>query len=123
MDMSHTLLKTQPNRFGALRPRDLIIWGVFAAVMVVAPWLFTSSLAVTMLSQIGIAIVACLSKLRQALFTAAQLPGALFGGADLYQTHFAAAANIVGGDFRGAELTYADFRHRHQKLYLDILGE
>ena len=61
MDMSHTLLKTQPNRFGALRPRDLIIWAVFAAVMVVAPWLFTSSLAVTMLSQIGIAIVACLS--------------------------------------------------------------
>jgi branched-chain amino acid transport system permease protein len=49
------------NRFGALRPRDLIIWAVFAAVLIVAPLLFTSSLAVTMLSQIGIAIVACLS--------------------------------------------------------------
>ena len=54
-------MKQGANRFGALRPRDLIIWAVFAAVMIVAPWLFTSSLAVTMLSQIGIAIVACLS--------------------------------------------------------------
>ena len=61
MDMSQTLLKNPPNRFGALRPRDLIIWAVLAAVMVVAPLMFTSSLAVTMLSQIGIAIVACLS--------------------------------------------------------------
>ena len=42
-------------------PRDLIIWGVFALVLLVAPQIFTSGLAVTMLSQIGIAIVACLS--------------------------------------------------------------
>ena len=54
-------VKQATNRFGALRPRDLITWAVFAAVLIVAPWLFTSSLAVTMLSQIGIAIVACLS--------------------------------------------------------------
>ena len=54
-------MKQAANRFGALRPRDLIIWAVFAAVLIVAPLLFTSSLAVTMLSQIGIAIVACLS--------------------------------------------------------------
>jgi branched-chain amino acid transport system permease protein len=49
------------HRFGALGPRDLIIWGVFALVLLVAPLIFSSGLAVTMLSQIGIAIVACLS--------------------------------------------------------------
>ena len=49
------------NKFGALGPRDLIIWGVAVVVMGVAPLLFTSSLAITMLSQMGIAIVACLS--------------------------------------------------------------
>jgi branched-chain amino acid transport system permease protein len=49
------------NRYGALGPRDMIVWGVAAAVMLVAPWIFSSGLAVTMLSQMGIAIVACLS--------------------------------------------------------------
>jgi branched-chain amino acid transport system permease protein len=39
----------------------LAVWGIFAALLAVAPLVFTSSLAVTMLSQIGIAIVACLS--------------------------------------------------------------
>jgi branched-chain amino acid transport system permease protein len=42
-------------------PRDFIVWGLAAVVMLVAPLAFTSSLAVTMLSQMGIAIVACLS--------------------------------------------------------------
>lgn len=42
-------------------PRDLIIWGIFALLFAVAPLVFRSGLAVTMLSQIGIAIVACLS--------------------------------------------------------------
>ncbi len=42
-------------------PRDLIIWAVFALLFAVAPLVFRSGLAVTMLSQIGIAIVACLS--------------------------------------------------------------
>jgi branched-chain amino acid transport system permease protein len=49
------------NRYGALGPRDLIIWGLGAVLMLVAPLLFTSSLSITMLSQMGIAIVACLS--------------------------------------------------------------
>jgi branched-chain amino acid transport system permease protein len=49
------------RRYGALGPRDLIVWGLFALVLLVAPLVFTSSLAITMLSQIGIAIVACLS--------------------------------------------------------------
>ena len=38
-----------------------IIWGLFALLMVVAPKLFTSSLSHTMLSQMGIAIIVCLS--------------------------------------------------------------
>ena len=38
-----------------------IIWSLFAIVLVVAPMLFTSSLSHTMLSQMGIAIIVCLS--------------------------------------------------------------
>jgi branched-chain amino acid transport system permease protein len=38
-----------------------IIWGLYALVMLVAPLVFTSSLSATMLSQIGIAIIACLA--------------------------------------------------------------
>jgi branched-chain amino acid transport system permease protein len=47
-----------------LRPRNagrLATWGVFGLVLAVAPLVFTSSLSITMLSQMGIAIVACLS--------------------------------------------------------------
>jgi branched-chain amino acid transport system permease protein len=38
-----------------------IIWGLFALVMLVAPLIFTSQLSATMLAQMGIAIIACLS--------------------------------------------------------------
>jgi branched-chain amino acid transport system permease protein len=38
-----------------------IIWGLFALLLIFAPKAFTSGLAVTMLSQMGIAIIACLS--------------------------------------------------------------
>ncbi|MFZ9334461.1 MAG: branched-chain amino acid ABC transporter permease [Burkholderiaceae bacterium] len=38
-----------------------VIWGGFALLLVVAPMLFTSSLSHTMLSQMGIAIIVCLS--------------------------------------------------------------
>jgi branched-chain amino acid transport system permease protein len=38
-----------------------IIWSSFALLLLVAPMLFTSSLAHTMLSQMGIAIIVCLS--------------------------------------------------------------
>ncbi|KRI00625.1 branched-chain amino acid ABC transporter permease [Curvibacter sp. PAE-UM] len=38
-----------------------IIWGFFALLLLFVPKLFTSSLSVTMLSQMGIAIIACLS--------------------------------------------------------------
>lgn len=37
------------------------LWALFAAVLLAAPQLFTSGLSVTMLSQMGIAIIACLS--------------------------------------------------------------
>ena len=50
-----------PRRYGAMGPRDLTVWIVFAIVLAVAPRVFASGLGVTMLSQIGIAIVACLS--------------------------------------------------------------
>ena len=38
-----------------------IIWGGFALILLVAPQVFTNNLSLTMLSQMGIAIVACLS--------------------------------------------------------------
>ena len=37
------------------------LWLGYAAVLVVAPWIFSSSLALTLLTQMGIAIVACLA--------------------------------------------------------------
>ena len=46
------------------RPKNVgrwIVWSLFALVLLTAPSLFTSSLSVTMLSQMGIAIIACLS--------------------------------------------------------------
>lgn len=39
----------------------IVVWGGFALLLIVAPLVFKSSFAVTMLSQMGIAIVACLS--------------------------------------------------------------
>ncbi len=38
-----------------------VVWGLFAVVLLVAPLLFSSSLSQTMLSQMGIAIIVCLS--------------------------------------------------------------
>ena len=49
------------QNYGALGARDLIVWVLAVALMLVAPLVFSSSLSVTMLSQMGIAIVACLS--------------------------------------------------------------
>jgi len=43
------------------RVGSLWVWALFALVMLAAPQLFTSGLSVTMLSQMGIAIIACLS--------------------------------------------------------------
>jgi branched-chain amino acid transport system permease protein len=46
------------------QPHDIgrwIIWGLFALVLAVAPLIFTSSLSQTMLTQMGVAIIVCLS--------------------------------------------------------------
>ncbi len=39
----------------------IVVWGGFALLFLLAPLVFTSSLSVSLLSQVGIAIVACLS--------------------------------------------------------------
>jgi len=54
-------MNASAKKYGAMGARDLIIWGIAIVVMLAAPLIFTSSLAITMLSQMGIAIVACLS--------------------------------------------------------------
>ncbi len=47
--------------FKPLNVGRMVVWGLFAVVLLVAPMLFTSSLSHTMLSQMGIAIIVCLS--------------------------------------------------------------
>jgi len=52
------------TRYYEFRPYNIgrwIIWGLFVVVLVAAPLVFTSSLSQTMLSQMGIAIIVCLS--------------------------------------------------------------
>jgi branched-chain amino acid transport system permease protein len=39
----------------------VVVWGLFALIMIVAPQIFTSGLSITMLAQMGIGIIACLS--------------------------------------------------------------
>ncbi|HWP19821.1 MAG TPA: branched-chain amino acid ABC transporter permease [Burkholderiaceae bacterium] len=60
--MSQAISMRQPvYHFKPYNVGRWIVWGAFAIVMLVAPMLFKSGLAVTMLSQMGIAIIACLS--------------------------------------------------------------
>ncbi len=49
------------RRAGAVPAARWLVWGAFAVVLLVTPLLFPSSLGRSMLSQVGIAIVACLS--------------------------------------------------------------
>jgi branched-chain amino acid transport system permease protein len=52
------------SRYYTFKPYNLgrwIIWSLFALVMLVAPLIFTSQLSATLLAQMGIAIIACLS--------------------------------------------------------------
>ncbi len=54
--------KRRTGRWSFARNRGRwTVWGLYALVMLVLPQLFTSSLALTMLSQMGIAIIACLA--------------------------------------------------------------
>ncbi|MBA4329464.1 MAG: branched-chain amino acid ABC transporter permease [Polaromonas sp.] len=48
-------------QFKPLNVGRWLIWGLFALLLVVAPKMFGSGLALTVLSQMGIAIIACLS--------------------------------------------------------------
>jgi branched-chain amino acid transport system permease protein len=49
------------HRFKPWNVGRLVIWSLFALLLIVAPMLFKSSLALTMLSQIGYLIIICLS--------------------------------------------------------------
>ena len=48
-------------RFKPYNVGRVIVWGLFALVLLLAPKVFTNNLSMTMLSQMGIAIIACLS--------------------------------------------------------------
>lgn len=52
---------TQYHRFKPWNVGRLVIWTLFAVMLIVAPMLFRSGLALTMLSQIGYLIIICLS--------------------------------------------------------------
>ena len=55
---------TSPTTYHRFKPLNLgriLVWGLFALALIVAPLVFTSSLALTMLSQIGYLIIICLS--------------------------------------------------------------
>ena len=58
MDAAAAVTVASMRRFDVVR---LAVWSIFAALLFIAPRAFTSNLSITMLSQIGIAIVACLS--------------------------------------------------------------
>jgi branched-chain amino acid transport system permease protein len=54
-------MSAQVFSFKPLNIGRFLVWSVFALVLLLAPLVFKSSLAVTLLSQMGVAIVACLS--------------------------------------------------------------
>ena len=54
-------MQTNSYHFKPLNVRRFLIWSGFALLMIVAPLVFTSSLGRTLLSQMGVAIIVCLS--------------------------------------------------------------
>ena len=56
-----TMAAANVYHFKPLNVGRWLLWSLFALVLLVAPLLWTSSLAQTMLSQMGIAIIACLA--------------------------------------------------------------
>nr|WP_315198464.1 branched-chain amino acid ABC transporter permease [uncultured Aquabacterium sp.] len=52
---------SQAYTFRPLNVGRIVLWSLFAIVLLVAPRMFTSSLAMTMLIQMGIGIIVCLS--------------------------------------------------------------
>ncbi len=61
MFMSKNASSPHLQRPPRLAPGRLLVWGLFALALILAPLVFKSSLAVTVLSQMGMAIIACLS--------------------------------------------------------------
>ncbi|MFY8118036.1 MAG: branched-chain amino acid ABC transporter permease [Roseateles sp.] len=59
-EMSRSVSKTHYH-FKPYNVGRWLVWGLFALVLAVAPLIWTSSLSQTMLSQMGIAIIACLA--------------------------------------------------------------
>ena len=58
--MTSNTATTTPTAYYRFKPWNvgrIVIWGMFALLLIVAPHLFTSSLALTMLSQIGYLII------------------------------------------------------------------
>jgi branched-chain amino acid transport system permease protein len=47
--------------FKPLNVGRYVVWGLFAIILLLAPQVFTSGLSITMLAQMGIGIIACLS--------------------------------------------------------------
>ena len=54
-------MASNSSKASSLNFGRVLVWGLFAAVLLVMPVLFNSSLSQTMLSQMGIAIIVCLS--------------------------------------------------------------
>jgi branched-chain amino acid transport system permease protein len=55
------MMNKQYYEFKPYNVGRVIVWGLFALVLLVAPLIFNSGLSITMLTQMGIAIIACLS--------------------------------------------------------------
>ena len=59
---SHTTLESRPHyHFRHYNVGRWVVWSFYALLLIGAPLVFTSSLSLTMLSQMGIAIIACLA--------------------------------------------------------------
>jgi branched-chain amino acid transport system permease protein len=58
---SHAMASRPHYHFKPINLGRWLVWGLFALVLAVAPLLWTSSFAQTMLSQMGIAIIVCLA--------------------------------------------------------------
>jgi branched-chain amino acid transport system permease protein len=56
MIMSKPYYEFKPYNVGRV-----VVWGFFALILIVSPLIFSSGLGITMLAQMGIAIIACLS--------------------------------------------------------------
>ena len=57
----NTNMNTSYFEFKPINVGRIVVWSLFALVLVLSPLVFTSSLSHTMLSQMGIAIIVCLS--------------------------------------------------------------